>query len=954
MSKKRPSRQKARRRPAQPKKIRVRAYSADRSWRQPDRRRDDGDSIRRRLEWTRRFLGVTDLSRLRKEIGRFLGRKAQMRMLSRDAADVVEGAEGSVYSRAQGVRHQVVETKSPAKQTTWGETGRYFEVRSRKPFASTAVRFEVGAKSTLHLYPESIVVARWDAQSKRFNVIPQSGYDERDGHVFARITRPGIYTAVGLPRDPRILVTLRIMALMRAWLPMDGKGGRLFIDRICQVILCADFMRDIVQDKKGLAEFGLQPEDFPGGFGEGNICEQCLGADPGRLPELDILDVSDLPLEVIKPEIIFPPIWPKPCRKWSNLGPVNVSGRTGALAIHPSNGNVLHAGTTGGGVWRTHNGGVTWSARMAEELSLAIGGLGIAASDASVLYAATGEWTSGIGFPTDPVVSGVGVYRTSNGGTDWDLCAPIPSVNCAAVAVDPTDPTRVFVAGDRAVHRSTNSGVSWDIAAGMTDGVFDGEISDVAIDPNDINRIYIGVQSDGIYRSTDGGNTWTRLQNGIDTGSVADAPKIALGRNGTHGSQFVAVKMGDRVYTSINGGTAFTRQTDVGNPIWFTAWANVMAVDPQNESILFAGASNLYRSTNGGSSWTQVGGYGTNVHPDMQAVVFDPADHNHVYVANDGGIWSSTDNGVTWTFASRGLVGTHFYTMGLTQTLPVRYAGAVQDDHGYRYAGAADWQPLNAGEGGYVEYDPTDANILYHDAWFSNLRKSTDGGATWTDLGIDTDTNYAEPLTISRANQNLLLVIKTTGVVSRSTNGGTTWTDVLTPGASLSAITFAPSDDHHAYVGSTFGRVWHSANRGLNWIELDTTTLPNAKIQSIAVDWTDPRRLYVALAGTGIRHLFRGDLDGAGAVAWFDVSGVLPAVSLPDLPLTGLALHPVHEEVLYVSTLLGVLRSADGGDSWAPFDEGLPNAFVSDLDMRVTDRSLFASTMGRGIYRRYV
>ena len=145
-----------------------------------------------------------------------------------------------------------------------------------------------------------------------------------------------------------------------------------------------------------------------------------------------------------------------------------------------------------------------------------------------------------------------------------------------------------------------------------------------------------------------------------------------------------------------------------------------------------------------------------------------------------------------------------------------------------------------------------------------------------------------------------------------------------------------------------------STNSGASWTELDTTALPDAQIQSLAVAPTDPNRVYVAFAGTGIRHLFRGDLDAAGNATWFDVGGALPAVSLPDLPLTGLALHPTQDEVIYVSTLLGVLRSVDGGDSWAPFDDGLPNAFVSDVDIRTYDRSLWASTMGRGIYRRYI
>jgi Sortilin, neurotensin receptor 3, len=209
-------------------------------------------------------------------------------------------------------------------------------------------------------------------------------------------------------------------------------------------------------------------------------------------------------------------------------------------------------------------------------------------------------------------------------------------------------------------------------------------------------------------------------------------------------------------------------------------------------------------------------------------------------------------------------------------------------------------------------------------------------------------------LTIAWGNPLALLTLKTSGPIARSTDQGATWTDVLNPGVQLSAVQFAPSDDNLAYVGADNGRMWISANSGVTWNELDTSALPNARVQSIAVHWSTPRRLYVAFAGTGIRHLWRGDVDAAGNVIWFDVSGLLPAVSLPDLPLTGLALHPILEETIFVSTMLGVLRSTDGGDSWAPFDEGLPNVFVSDLDMRRNDRSLWASTMGRGIFRRYV
>jgi photosystem II stability/assembly factor-like uncharacterized protein len=911
----------------------------------------EGANIERRAEWFLHLVGSDDAPRLLGELDRFRRLRPMMRERARRTADAGGSLPRSgADATAREAKLRVKKAKAPDAIQGFGRTGVYVEVAAPRPFASALLRFRITDRAIAHLQPGSIVVARWDEVSERFALVPPSGFNVDDGYAYARISRAGIYTAIGLPRDPRLLSTLKLLEAIEPWLDHAELADR-FIDRICQVILCADFMKDAPQDAGLLATLGLTPEDFVGGPG-GSICEQCLATKPGHLPELELLKVADLPGRVIKPGLGLYPIWPVPCQTWHNVGPVNVTGRIGVLAIHPSIGSTLYAGSTGGGVWRTPDGGATWAPLMSQELSLAIGGLGVAASDPNVLYAATGEWTAGIGAPVDPVTTGVGVYRTTNAGADWDLCAPIASNTCSAVAVDPTYPARVFVGGNTALHRSTNGGASWDIPLGRINGVFDGEISDVVLDPNDIDRLYIGVHRDGVYRSTDGGNTWGRMQTGIDTGTVADSPKIALGRNGAHASQFVAVKMGERVYTSIDGGTNFTRQADVGSPIWYFAWTNTIAVDPQDENILLAGAVSLFRSADGGATWSFSGG---GVHSDTQSITFDPADHNHVYIATDGGIWSSTDNGVTWTFVSRGLVATHFYNMAVSDTPVLRYGGAVQDDSGFHFVGAPDWSSLGLGEGGYLEYASNNEQVIYHDAWFTDLNKTTNAAASWTSLGIQTDLWYGEPLAIGQTNPNLLLAIANGSSISRSTNAGTSWTSVLAPaGPSFTSVRFAPSNDQEAYTGTADGRIWHSTDSGASWTELDTTALPNAQIQSLAVAPTDPRRVYVAFAGTGLRHLFRGDLDPAGAATWFDVSGALPAVSLPDLPLTGLALHPSQDEVIYVSTLLGILRSVDGGDSWAPFDEGLPNAYVSDIDIRTRDRSLWASTLGRGIYRRYI
>src|SRR5205814_2057495 len=159
----------------------------------------------------------------------------------------------------------------------WGETGRYLQVEADGPFAAGEVRFQVEAREIAHLQEGSIVVGRWQPARRRFVVIPQSGYDPASGQAFARITRPGIYTALGLPRDPRLLATLQAFALMRPWVPVDGKNGRLFVERICQLILCADVLQGRVPDVRTLARIGLNPDDLPGPRGGGNICEQCLG-----------------------------------------------------------------------------------------------------------------------------------------------------------------------------------------------------------------------------------------------------------------------------------------------------------------------------------------------------------------------------------------------------------------------------------------------------------------------------------------------------------------------------------------------------------------------------------------------------------------------------------------------------------------------------------------------------
>jgi photosystem II stability/assembly factor-like uncharacterized protein len=936
--------------------------------RDEDERAEEEVDEERGFELRRRFIerlvGTSDEARLERLLERARKQRAEMYELERSEFDPGERMRAQV-TVADGRKHaiQADQVKSPTDVQGFGGCDRFVRVRARQTFPPTTLRFKLDRDALERVEPATLLVARWDEIDERFHLIPQSGYNEEFGYAFARISRSGVYTALGLPRDPRALSTLQVMRALKGW---SGTNGEIdLIPKICQLILCNGAVEELAGgdgDRSGLAELGLEKADFTLGFG-GNVCEMCLGT--GRLDhviEIDILDLLEVPPYELRPWPL-PPKWPRLCPGWRNIGPENVPGRINAMAIHPTDGRTVYAGAAEGGVFKTTNSGTAWYPRWSEQLSLAVGGLAVSASSPDIIYAATGEWEGNVGAANNHF-SGVGVYRSSDGGNDWDLLAPIPSRNTAAVAIDPTNPDRVFIAGDASLHRTTNGGVTWDVTPGNISGIFDGVISDVVIDPANMNTIYIGVHLSGVWLSTNGGASFTQLTlaaNGIATGAAASAPKIALGRNGVSGSSFVAVKMAQRVFTATNGGSTaiqFTEQAQCDvNWAPFYPWANVIAVDPTNESILFGGHASIYRSTDGGATWTQVGGYGVPpVHPDQQALVFDPNDHDHLYLATDGGVYESTNNGQTWAAKGSGLVTTQCWTVGISQAPTLAYGITTQDNACYEWASGNSFSQILGPEGGWIEYDPKDANKLYADPWFTGLQRSTDGGTTWTGLGIDTDNGNSEALGIAWNNTDWLLAAQTNGVLLRSTTGGTganPWTNVLSPAAGITAAAFAPSDDDHAYAGSNNGRVWHSTDGGATWTQL-AGGLPAARIHDIEVDWSDPLRIYVGFGGLGIRHLWRGDIGAGGVVTWLDISGRLPALSLPDLALTGLALHPDHDETLYVSNILGVYRSVDGGESWAPFDEELPNAFVSDLDIRRFDRSLYASTMGRGLFRRFV
>ena len=370
---------------------------------------------------------------------------------------------------------------------------------------------------------------------------------------------------------------------------------------------------------------------------------------------------------------------------WFTIGPRNVNGRIKALAVHPTNPDIVYAGAASGGVWKSIDAGQSWRPLWDQQDTMACVALAIAPSAPNTIYTATGEWTPGYG----PGFPGTGVFVSTDAGATWTQRAALVASRVAQILVSPTDANRVYVAGESGFERSSDGGVTWT-------SVRTGEISDAVIDPNAANTLYINVRFDGIYKSTNGGTNWTKLAGGAPSGADADWIRLAIGRSGAAGSNLVLAKRAGTIYRTTNGGTTWTTLAGSHGDSSFHEWCNLLSVAPDDDGIILAGGVDSERTINGGGTWTGLGG----LHADHHRAVFAPSNPNIVYTSNDGGVYRSADKGATWRKASHGLIVTQFYDVGSWTALGTVAGGGTQDNGTIMSNGGLTWHQIFCWDGG--------------------------------------------------------------------------------------------------------------------------------------------------------------------------------------------------------------------------------------------------------------
>ncbi len=700
---------------------------------------------------------------------------------------------------------------------------------------------------------------------------------------------------------------------------------------------------------------------------------------------------------------------------WTEIGPspipngqtegvtTAVSGRTTAIAVHPTNPNIVYVGTAQGGVYRTLNGGASWTAIFDSALSLAIGSIAIAPSNPTIVYVGTGEPNSSC-----DSFFGVGIYRINNADTSPVLNGPFNMAGAAdvftgrgvgRVVVHPTNPDIIFasttsgigglgceafnVLPNRGLFRSTNATGACTFTQMTTTG--NASHVDVAMDPNNPNRVLTTVNAasgsgGGIYLSTDALAATPTFARTLTLNSVRS--ELAL-----HSSGGTVT-----VYEADGTSNGNLRRSTDGGATWSAAIAaatgfcggqcfyNIsLAVDPNNANTVLlggnvtGGSSRLIaRSTNGGTNFTNVA---SGVHADNHAATFAPSDPNQAWIGTDGGIYKSTNNGASWTSMNiAGFMATQFMSVDLHPSDPRFSIGGTQDN-GTNFLQPNDtWTRADFGDGGYAVIDQNAANTtnvtMYHTyfnqtnamgyARVTNVANAVDNGWSFFGCGFGGTANgmtctatailFYAPMTRGPGNPNTLYF--GSDVLYRSANSGTTMTKVsqepIVSGQPITAIGIAPSNDSVRIVGLRNGTIWRTTTGSSTLTNVTGAGMPARFVGRIVIDPINPEIAYVGYTGFGVaanQHIWKTTNLSNATPTWTAAGS-----GIPDVPVNAMAIDPANPTHIYAGTDIAVYRSTDSGANWLPFGLGLPRVAVFDMKIQNANRILRIATHGRGLW----
>lgn len=638
---------------------------------------------------------------------------------------------------------------------------------------------------------------------------------------------------------------------------------------------------------------------------------------------------------------------------WTQIGPFGSptdggSGRTNCITFHPTDANIILVGSASGGIWRSVNGGATWATNTDGLENLGVSDIVFSQSNPNIVYAATGDRDAGDTYS-------IGILKSIDGGLTWNPTGmsytPDAKRKIYKILVHPTNDSIIFAASTTGLRKSTDGGVNW---IQMRAGSF----VDMKFKPSDPNTIYAATAT-VVIRTTDGGLTWNTLT--IPFASANRRLIIGVSAADANFVYILAVKSTDDgfggIFKSIDGGNTFSSQatspnilgwesdgSDAGGQGWYDL---AFDVSPTNPNLLLVGGINIWRSLNGGTNWTLSGhwtGSGAPyVHADIHEIRFSPHSSTTVWACTDGGLSASTANGSNWVEKNTNLSIAQMYRMGGSAQNANKILSGWQDN-GTNYMNSTNWSRVLGGDGMECLIDFSNQNYMYGSLYYGYIRRSTNGGSSWTTISDDIPEEGAWVTPFVQDPNNAATLLAGYKNVYKTTNRGNSWVKISNFGSTLNinALTIAPSNSNIIIAGND-SYLWKTTDGGSTWTNITNVAFGVQNITSIAIHNTNPNKIWVTLSGFTNGYKVYHSNDGGSS--WTNISG-----NLPNLPANTIIFEKNTAEGLYVGMDVGVYyRDTILGD-WIPFMLNMPNVIVKELEFFAAGQKIRAATYGRGLW----
>ncbi len=667
-------------------------------------------------------------------------------------------------------------------------------------------------------------------------------------------------------------------------------------------------------------------------------------------------------------------------KNWTEEGPGNMGGRINTVAVHPSNEDIVYVGFSIGGVFKTTDGGASWNPIFDDQLFLAIGHIVIDPNNPETIYVGTG----------DPNISGRpfignGIFKSVDGGQTWQHLGLTEQRIISKIILHPTEPNTIYAAtmglpfernNKRGLYKTTDGGLTWEqiLFVNQETGIID-----LVIDPSNPDVIYaagwnrIRNNSESfvtgldarIHKTTDGGNTWTILGNGLPLGNFS---RTGLAISTTNPQKLYALYVDStynlhHVYKTENGGNNWsvvpteTNGLDASALGGFGWYFGKIRINPVNDDEIYILGVDLWRTRDGGMSWTTAtpAWWNYEVHADKHDLVF--SNTGKMFLATDGGLYRSDDDGSNWMDIEN-IPANQFYRVAYNPHDPTGYYGGMQDNgtSGGDASMFNTWPRIFGGDGFQPVFHPQNQDIFYVETQNGNIRQTLNGGGSFAYFtnGLSGTKEWDQPYFMSVHDPDILY----TGIQNIYRASGTSgqWvaiSDDLTDGdnsfnrrPAISALAESTLTDQLLYAGTNDGNLWLSSDAGTNWNEI-TGSLPNRYITSLETSPNVANRVFVTHSGykdnDNFPHIHRSDDLGN---SWIPIAGNLPA-----LAINSIFIHPErNDSLIFVATDGGVYATIDAGASWERLGNNMPMIPVYDLAWNEALNTLIAGTFGRSIW----